>query len=158
MVGGAQCVERYCRQYQIKVWSLGFTGMLKIKNLILYFVVLLFVPSVYAQIKVDGNLADWKGIEPLVILDQVKQLSELPGNWQGPDDLSGTIYLTQDANNIYIAAEVRDDKPLWDPRGSGGIQGRLGRNERPGADAGVCGTKLKGGKQPEQHEFVQWSS
>ena len=36
----------------------------------------------------------------------------------------------------------------------GGIQGRLRGDERPGADAGVRGGKLKGGDQPEQYEFL----
>jgi hypothetical protein len=80
---------------------------------------LLLLQPVFAEIIVDGSLDDWKGIEPLVKLDNTGQLSELPGNWQGPNDLSGTIFLTQDAENIYISAEVRDDKPLWNPRKAG---------------------------------------
>src|SRR5579863_1952340 len=36
------------------------------------------------------------------------------------------------------------------------IQGRLRRDELPGADAEVCGTNLKGGNQPDQNEFIQW--
>jgi len=57
-----------------------------------------------------------KKIKPVVILDKPEQRNESPGNWQGPNDVSGKIFVTQDADNIYIAAEVRDDKPLWNPR------------------------------------------
>ena len=40
----------------------------------------------------------------------------------------------------------------------GRIHGRPRRDKRPGTDAWVCGGKLNGGKQTEQHEFGQWSS
>ena len=53
---------------------------------------------------------------------------------------------------VHLIVETRDREFV------GGIQGRLGRDERPGADTGVCRAKLKGGKQPEHHEFAQCSS
>jgi hypothetical protein len=37
----------------------------------------------------------------------------------------------------------------------GGIEGGLRRDERPGTYAGIRGTKLNGGKQPEQRELMQ---
>lgn len=80
--------------------------------------VLFLIQSGFTQIVIDGLLDDWKGIKPIVVLDKREQLHESPGNWQGPNDLSGKIYVTQDADNIYIAAEVRDDKPLWEPHGA----------------------------------------
>lgn len=72
----------------------------------------------FALITIDGSLDDWRGITPIAVLDQREQLHESPGNWQGTNDLSGKIFFTQDSDYIYIAAEVRDDKPLWEPHGT----------------------------------------
>ena len=55
-------------------------------------------------------------------------------------------------HNVYFAVLRRDGQLIRR------IEGRLRRDERPGADAGVCGAELGGGKQGEQREFVQSSS
>jgi hypothetical protein len=90
----------------------------KIYIYLIFCVTLFLIQSGQAQEIVAGPLHDWKGIKPIVILDKQEQLHESTGNWQGPNDLSGKIYFTQDSDNIYIAAEVRDSKPLWEPHGT----------------------------------------
>ena len=72
----------------------------------------------FASIRIDGSLNDWQSDKMVVILDKAEQRAESPGNWLGPDDLSGTIYMAEDAENIYLAAEIKDNKPLWNPRGA----------------------------------------
>jgi|LSQX01.1.fsa_nt_gb hypothetical protein len=79
-----------------------------------------FVPF---KVKIDGDISEWKGIEPIVFHNKkdvfpVKERDK----WKGPDDLSAKIYLGWDDKNMYIAAEVKDDKHfnlqsaknLWD--------------------------------------------
>lgn len=78
-------------------------------------IIILVVQSTWG-FEIDGDLNDWRKIDPIVILDKPEQRAELPGNWQGVNDLSAEIYLSEDSDNIYIAADVHDDKPLWNPR------------------------------------------
>lgn len=65
------------------------------------------------EIKIDGNLSDWKGIEPLLInrVDQVDPRMG-SGKWQGPDDLSARIYAAMDDKNLYFAADITDNDPM----------------------------------------------
>lgn len=88
---------------------------MSMNKLLISFAMLLIIQSGWGFV-IDGNLDDWKKIEPVVVLDKPEQRAESPGNWQGIYDLSAKIYLAEDSDNIYITADVRDDKPLWDPR------------------------------------------
>ena len=66
--------------------------------------------------KTDGDLSEWKKDKPVAVLDQWDQCKENPGNWQGPDDLSGKFFFREDADYLSIAAEIKDNKPLYNPR------------------------------------------
>jgi len=65
--------------------------------------------------KIDGKLNDWilTNLTPAV-LDTKEQI--FPGAaqgaaaWDNPEDCSGEFYLLWDADNIYIAAVVKDEK------------------------------------------------
>jgi len=66
--------------------------------------------------KTDGDLSEWKKDKPVAVLDQWDQCKENPGNWQGPDDLSGKFFLREDTDYLFITAEIKDNKPLYNPR------------------------------------------
>jgi hypothetical protein len=54
---------------------------------------------------IDGNLADWAGTP-----SKVTAVVYGKENWSGAGDLSGEVRLAWDANNLYIAATVTDNK------------------------------------------------
>ncbi len=94
----------------------------KLYRIILVFMVLAVMAEVRAAepsqtFSLDGNLEDWKGLTPLMVLNQKLQLKESPGNWQGPGDLSGSFFFSTDTQFLWIAMDVVDDNPLWCPRG-----------------------------------------
>ncbi len=58
---------------------------------------------------VDGDLSDWPAGE-VAVLDRPDQL--LPGRrarWQGPPDLSATLRVGVDTENLYLALAIEDD-------------------------------------------------
>ncbi|NLH44088.1 MAG: hypothetical protein GX448_19800, partial [Planctomycetes bacterium] len=59
----------------------------------------------------DGDLSDWNldAMTPAV-LDDAKQIYTGQTSWTGVADCGGTFYLMWDDKNIYIGAEVKDDK------------------------------------------------
>ena len=57
-------------------------------------------------INLDGNLSEWNNVPRVNITHIVHQ----PHNWQGTDDLSGFTLATWDNQNLYLAAQVTDDK------------------------------------------------
>ncbi|GEM_PF-5887338 len=59
---------------------------------------------------IDGSLADWEGVEPLV-LDPVMARPEFyySSAYRESDDLNVKIYLGWDRKNLYIAARVKDN-------------------------------------------------
>lgn len=79
---------------------------------------------------IDGLPAaeDWQGAQTLT-LDQARQWyhdnTQAPGNWEGPQDLSGKLSFLWDANCLYLRCMVRDDifanpgadNRLWDMDG-----------------------------------------
>ena len=58
-----------------------------------------------------------KNSKPVVLLNKVEQVTEHPGNWQGPADLSAVIYCWLDGSTLWMSVKVTDDRPLWNPRG-----------------------------------------
>ncbi len=54
---------------------------------------------------IDGNLAEWAGIQPYLSTYTVYTI----GDWDGTDDLSGAWQLGWDDNNLYVALHVEDD-------------------------------------------------
>lgn len=51
-----------------------------------------------------------------VDLNHRNQLKESPGNWLGPNDLSAQIFLSYDTSALKVSAQVKDNKPLHNPR------------------------------------------
>lgn len=62
------------------------------------------------QIVIDGNLSEWNKTSPIVIKDESRVIRDL-NFWQGKNDLSATVYVMWDEENIYLAAEVNEDTP-----------------------------------------------
>ncbi len=71
------------------------------------------VKAKYTQnpIVVDGTSNEWADAEPLTI-DQMGQVQEGATVWRGSSDASAKISLKWDDKNLYIAADVRDNKPM----------------------------------------------
>ncbi|HIE51165.1 MAG TPA: hypothetical protein EYP85_05355 [Armatimonadetes bacterium] len=56
--------------------------------------------------KIDGDLAEWQGPEPLTL--GMKAAPHLEG-WTGPADCSAQVWTGWDEGNFYLAAEVTDN-------------------------------------------------
>lgn len=62
------------------------------------------------KVTVDGMLSEWDGV-PAMSVNRREQVV-LPGNrgaWNGAADLSATCRVMRDAENLYLAFEVKDD-------------------------------------------------
>ncbi|HEX2952309.1 MAG TPA: sugar-binding protein, partial [Armatimonadota bacterium] len=68
-------------------------------------------PRVPTGVRVDGNLAEWTGTQPTVVLQ--KSTDVMPPamqlNWKGPNDLSANTWWAWDERGLYFAAAVTDD-------------------------------------------------
>lgn len=64
-----------------------------------------------APITADGKLDEWNISAPIVI-DQEKQVIRDLSFWQGPTDLSCTVYVMWDDANLYLAVDVTEDTPF----------------------------------------------
>ncbi len=62
---------------------------------------------------IDGNLAEWTSNAY-----NVSQIVHGAALWSGGSDLSASLYLGWDNDNLYIAARVRDDAFVQNSRGS----------------------------------------
>jgi serine/threonine protein kinase/tetratricopeptide (TPR) repeat protein len=82
------------------------------------------------QVRIDGSLDEWAGVSPHVTADQ-ERVRDYPQAWTGPEDCSFTTRIAYDAENLYLAIDVTDDKLVppygeffyhdgievfWDPR------------------------------------------
>jgi GH18 family chitinase len=74
-----------------------------------------FEADIYAvgDIEVDGALTDWPA-EPTFVLDDESQITYTysPDSWEGPEDLSGEIWVGWTEDGLYFAVEVIDDAHL----------------------------------------------
>jgi hypothetical protein len=69
--------------------------------------------------KIDGDLADWRHIEPVVV--QGGKHVRIEG-WKGAGDCSARVWTGWDAQHLFVAAEVTDDAfdqkqrghPIWE--------------------------------------------
>lgn len=59
---------------------------------------------------IDGNLDDWNLSSPIVINQEAQVIRDV-SFWQGEMDLSCTVYVMWDENNLYLAADVTEDTP-----------------------------------------------
>jgi len=66
-------------------------------------------PRAETPIQVDGSLKDWAGIPSQAIGRENAEVSS-GAKWRGPEDLSAGFKAAWDADNLYIAAEVRDNE------------------------------------------------
>jgi len=62
-------------------------------------------------ITIDGSLEEWNKSSPITI-SKASQVTLGGYLWGGSYDLSATIYLMWDADNLYIGAEIQDDVPF----------------------------------------------
>lgn len=61
-------------------------------------------------VRVDAKLDEWQFAVPVVV-DVEEQLYDVfKGDWTGPDDCSGTVYMMYDDKYIYVAGEFKDEK------------------------------------------------
>lgn len=61
-------------------------------------------------IVIDGKLDDWNTSSPIVINQEAQVIRDL-SFWQGENDLSVTVYVMWDEENLYLAADVTEDTP-----------------------------------------------
>jgi hypothetical protein len=79
-----------------------------------------FTPASQQTITVDGALDDLNGAHTIdLATDGTVDMRNGPYN--GENDLSGTIALTWDEDNLYLSAEVTDDTHVQGSANSGGI-------------------------------------
>lgn len=69
--------------------------------------------AMYAKkpILIDGNLEEWADAYPILLNDS-KQIQEEKTIWKGIFDISGSINIKWDEQNIYIAGKIIDDFPF----------------------------------------------
>ena len=58
----------------------------------------------------DGRLSDWPADASVILLGQAADRLRRAGNWGGTPDLSGAVRLAWDPTNLYVAAEICDDR------------------------------------------------
>lgn len=63
-----------------------------------------------SPVSVDADLGEWEGADWMVLDRREQYVGE---GWEGPDDVSGKLALAYDAENLYLAAEVRDNVVSW---------------------------------------------
>ncbi len=64
-----------------------------------------------APIAADGSLDEWNLSSPIILNDESQVIRDA-SFWQGPLDLSVTVYIMWDETNLYIAADVTEDSPF----------------------------------------------
>ena len=64
-----------------------------------------------APVVLDGALDEWNTDDPIVIRD-AEQVVRDPEMWQGVEDLSATVYVAWDEENLYLAVDLWEDTPF----------------------------------------------
>ncbi|NLU42993.1 MAG: hypothetical protein GXX08_12425 [Firmicutes bacterium] len=62
-------------------------------------------------VAIDADLSEWN-TSSAVVLNSESQLVRDANQWTDPLDLSAEVFLMWDADNLYLAAVVRDDTPF----------------------------------------------
>jgi hypothetical protein len=76
----------------------------------------LSIPAV-SGVKVDGSLSEWEKLKPIGDWNENDHAVWGRANYTGPRDLSGRAWMGWDANNLYVAADVIDDKHVQQDTG-----------------------------------------
>lgn len=63
------------------------------------------------EIVVDGNLEEWNLSSPIVINEEEQVIRDAEF-WQGINDLSCTVYVMWNEENLYLAVDVNEDNPF----------------------------------------------
>ncbi len=66
------------------------------------------------RIVIDGGLEDWPATSPVLLLDTRQLSGTAMQAYRGPSDLATQLFFAWDAEDLYVAAKVRDDwhRPL----------------------------------------------
>jgi hypothetical protein len=67
---------------------------------------------------IDGDLGEWQNSAPTFVLDRADQSVAGEKGWKSKDDLSARVWLAWRQEDLYIAADVRDDVLKQSQRGS----------------------------------------
>ncbi len=62
-------------------------------------------------IVLDGKLDEWNLDDPIVIKDPSQIVRDI-NMWQGPEDLSATVYVGWDEEYLYLAVDLWEDTPF----------------------------------------------
>ena len=61
-------------------------------------------------ITIDGILNEWNLSDPINITEEVQVIRDVQA-WGGPEDLSCTVYVMWDEENLYLGVDVKEDTP-----------------------------------------------
>ena len=68
----------------------------------------------------DGTIASWN-LTPVIVLDKKEQVVLGQAEWTGADYSSARVYLTYDATNLYIAADISSKTPMYNSQEASNI-------------------------------------
>ena len=105
------------------------------------------IHRVNKAVRIDARGDEWTDVPAIELgkADQLTRPQTTRKNWRGPDDLSATVQVALDKQNIYLRAVVRDDHPLVATPGSPPHEGDsvelylglAGPSDRPSYTAGT---------------------
>src|SRR6478609_2415304 len=92
-------------------WSLAFATVLSFAPRVSADAIpVVIAPRGEHTIVLNGSVGDWRGIAPLVAVDDTAQIVRGASSWSGPNDASFTFALARDEQLLYVVAEVHDDQ------------------------------------------------
>jgi len=74
--------------------------------------------KITSGVNLDGNLSEWKYAKPATVDVKEQMYSIFKGDWTGPADCSGVVYMMYDDKYIYVAGEFKDEKLIAQQTGS----------------------------------------
>lgn len=75
-----------------------------------------------SRVAVDGKLNEWVDV-PALTLDRADYIVIANTSWDGPEDLSGKIYVMWDEEYLYLACDITDDVVIQEQEGTTLFQG-----------------------------------
>lgn len=67
------------------------------------------IPKLEKEMKIDGNMAKWHYLKPMIFETQDLIYPPDVFSWYGKEDLSVHLRMAHDSKFLYVSAEVRDD-------------------------------------------------